>query len=166
MPQRQLLSIASRRRAGLHSLSDQPAALEMPHLRAPILCLACGGSFSAVYPLPQVRKFRSRTHFSRTRGVRNFIQLEALAAFSGLPLRSLSSTVFQCFALPPHRSFHVFPGSPQGVTGLKEVKSRFALIPIRTDEETFRFGQARASADFPPANGRRCPFKFMKTSCL
>src|SRR5271156_477699 len=102
MPQRQLLSIASRRRAGLHSLSDQPAPLEMPHLRAPILCLACGGSFSAVYPLPQVRKFRSRTHFSRTRGSRILTWSEALAAFSGLPLRPLQREILQRAPVPPH----------------------------------------------------------------
>jgi len=106
MPQRQLFSIASRRRVGLLLFGSRPAPLAMPHLRSPILCLACGGHVWAVCSLLQMWKFRSGTHFSRTRGVRNFIQLEALAAFSGLPLRSLSREVFQRTPIPPYPSLY------------------------------------------------------------
>jgi len=106
MPQRQLFSIASRRRVGLVPLGSRPAPLAMPHLRSPVLCLARSGHLWAVCPLLQMRKFRSGTHFSRTRGVRNVAPLEALAAFSGLPLRSLSRKIFQRTPIPPYPSLY------------------------------------------------------------
>jgi hypothetical protein len=104
MPQHKLLSIASRQRVGLHSFGNQPTSLAMPHLRRPVLCLARGGGFSALCPLPQVREFRFGTHFPGTRGARVAAWFEAPATFSRLPLRSVSRKILQRTPPPPYPS--------------------------------------------------------------